>query len=115
MAGIIRGIVIDQHGSPVAGATVTITDHVTGALIDLYADILLTTPTANPLTASQRGKWSAYVANGRYDVKAESGRFEDFDAYFRVLEPDTTSQVFTKGDRLPVFTKGDRLAIRIKA
>lgn len=62
----LQGTVTDQYGNVVAGASVAIRDHDTGAPAQLLADDGITT-LANPLTTNAAGHWEAVVATGEYD------------------------------------------------
>ena len=84
MADKIGGVVITRTGGIMAGASVSVTDHATGAPVALYSDIGLTSPRGNPTATNSRGKWHAYVPAGIYDVRAFNDVDEDIDEYVQV-------------------------------
>lgn len=60
--------------APVAGATITVVDHGTADLVDLFEDLDGATPLGNPLTADARTGIYAFCAEqGDYDVQIQTG------------------------------------------
>ncbi len=61
---IFTDTILDQHGLPVAGATVTIRDD-DDELVDLA--------TGNPVISDSRGSWSADLPEGDYTLEIRKG------------------------------------------
>lgn len=67
---VIRG----PKGDVVPSATVSVFDADTATLVNLFSDFGLSVPTENPGIADSEGRFKAYAAQGRYDVRiARSG------------------------------------------
>lgn len=67
-------VVLNSQGVPQTTATVTVTKAATpagsGALATIYSDDGIT-PIANPVSTDSNGRFAFYVADGRYDLKAQ--------------------------------------------
>ena len=63
-----QGAVVDRRGNAIGAVAVTVYDHGTTDLSTIYSDNGIT-PQANPFNVDSYGRWSFYVANGRYDIK----------------------------------------------
>ena len=86
-------IVLDAQGHPVAGATVRVcsmpaTGQPCTPLADIYSDIALTQPLANPITTDGLGNYSFYAAPGLYEIEI-SGSTVTTKQFPNVLMPGT--------------------------
>lgn len=63
-----QGAVVDRRGNAIGAVAVTVYNHGTEVLATIYSDEGIT-PQANPFNVDSYGRWSFYVANGRYDIK----------------------------------------------
>jgi len=67
-------VVLNSQGVPQSTATVTVTKAATpagsGVAATIYSDDGIT-PIANPVSCDSNGRFAFYVANGRYDLKAQ--------------------------------------------
>jgi hypothetical protein len=70
----LDGTVINTTGDAIAGASVSVTDYLTGSAVTLYEDDESTTQT-NPMTSDSVGMWHCMVPPGIYDVTVTYGAF----------------------------------------
>jgi len=107
------GVVQDQDGNAVAGATVTITNQISGAAAPIYADDE-TTPLSNPLTADAYGRYAFKAASGVYQMAAVFGAYStSLTSVSLVEDPSIVYLVNDQGSAITVgqvvYVSGDGL------
>jgi hypothetical protein len=80
----IEDVVQDIYGNAVVGASVTFTLYPSGNTATIYSDDAGTALSSNVVTTDAYGKWSVYLADGRYTITAAKGgstldTYEDFE------------------------------------
>lgn len=77
--GLIAGVLRDDDGAVVTGASVYVYTVDTTTPVTLYSNRTLTTPITNPLTSGSAGEYAAYAADGIVDLHVVATGHADVD------------------------------------